>query len=120
MRPCLRPSPPMKGASASPEALVEANVNSLLLRGGCGIEQTASAFSIKTEDYPLARRLFIFTPYPLEGYSRRLVNFIKADDRADEALSLLLPDPGGDEVPHSATDQRIEPVRDDHAGSEHV
>jgi phosphate transport system substrate-binding protein len=104
----------------APEALVETNVNTLRLRGGCGIEQTASAFSIKTEDYPLARRLFIFTPYPLEGYSRRLVNFIKADDRADEALSLLLPDAGGDEVPHSATDQRIEPVRDDHAGSEHV
>jgi phosphate transport system substrate-binding protein len=104
----------------APEALVANNVNALRLRGGCGIEQTASTFSIKTEDYPLARRLFIFTPYPLEGYSRRLVNFIKADDRADEALSLPLPDIGGDEVAHSATDQRIEPAQDNHAGSEHV
>ena len=106
----------------APEALVAHSVSSLRLKGGCGIEQTANAFSIKTEDYPLARRLFIFTPYPLEGYSRRFLNFIKADDRADDALALPLSDGGGggDEVPHSATDQRIEPARDNHAGSEHV
>jgi len=105
----------------APEALVATNVKALRLRGGCGIEQTANAFSIKTEDYPLARRLFIFTPYPLEGYSRRLVNFIKADDRADDAFALPLPVAGGEEgaeVPHSATDQQIETARDDHAGSE--
>jgi phosphate transport system substrate-binding protein len=46
----------------APEALVATNVKALRLRGGCGIEQTANAFSIKTEDYPLARSLFIFTP----------------------------------------------------------
>jgi phosphate transport system substrate-binding protein len=109
-----------KSIGFAPDALVATNVNPLRLRGGCGIEQTASAFSIKTEDYPLARRLFIFTPYPLEGYSRRLMNFIKADDRADDALSLQLPDVGGDEAPHSATDQRIEPASDNHAGSEHM
>jgi phosphate transport system substrate-binding protein len=104
----------------APEALVTSSVNPLRLRGGCGIEQTADAFTIKTEDYPLARRLFIFTPYPLEGYSRRLVNFIKADDRADDALSLQLPGAGGEEGSHSATDQKIEPAWDNHAGSEHV
>jgi ABC-type phosphate transport system substrate-binding protein len=92
----------------APEALVTTNVKALRLRGGCGIEQSANSFSIKTEDYPLSRRLFIFAPYPLEGYSRRLVNFIKADDRADAALALPLPGSGGEEgaeVPHSATDQ---------------
>ena len=107
----------------APEALVTANVKALQLRGGCGIDQIANVFSIKTEDYPLSRRLFIFTPYTLEGYSRRLVNFIKADDRADAALALPLPDAGGEEgaeVPHSATDQQIETARDDHTGSEHV
>ena len=107
----------------APEALVTTNVKALRLRGRCGIEQSANAFSIKTEDYPLSRRLFIFAPYPLEGYSRRLVNFIKADDRADAALVLPLPGTGGEEgaeVPHSATDQQIETARDDHAGSEHV
>jgi phosphate transport system substrate-binding protein len=104
----------------APEALVTTNVKALRLRGECGIEQTANAFSIKTEDYPLARRLFIFTPYPLEGYSRRLVNFIKADDRADSALALPLPGVGGEEAPHSATDQQIETARDDHVGSEHL
>jgi len=106
-----------------PEALVTTDVKALRLRGGCGIEQTADAFSIKTEDYPLARRLFIFTPYPLEGYSRRLLNFIKADDRADAALALPLPGAAGEEgaeVLHSATDQQIETARDDHAGSGHV
>jgi phosphate transport system substrate-binding protein len=107
----------------APEALVTTNVKALRLRGGCGIEQSANSFSIKTEDYPLSRRLFIFAPYPLEGYSRRLVNFIKADDRADAALALPLPGSGGEEgaeVPHSATDQQIETARDDHVGSEHV
>jgi phosphate transport system substrate-binding protein len=107
----------------APEALVATNVKALRLRGACGIEQTANAFSIKTEDYPLARRLFIFTPYPLEGYSRRLVNFIKADDRADGAFALPPPGAGGEEgaeVPHPATDQQIETARDDHAGSEHL
>jgi phosphate transport system substrate-binding protein len=107
----------------APEALVATNVKALRLRGGCGIEHTAKTFSIKTEDYPLSRRLFIFTPYPLEGYSRRLLNFIKADDRADDALALPLPGTGGEEggeVPHSATDQQIETARDDHAGSEHL
>jgi phosphate transport system substrate-binding protein len=106
----------------APEALVTNNVKPLRLRGGCGIEQSANAFSIKTEDYPLARRLFIFVPTPLEGFSRRFVNFIKADDRADEALALPLPggaDEGAD-VPHPATDQRIETARDEHAGSWHV
>jgi phosphate transport system substrate-binding protein len=109
-----------KSIGFAPEALVAANVNPLRLRGGCGIEQTASAFSIKTEDYPLARRLFIFTPYPLEGYARRLLNFIKADDRADDALSLPLPEPGGDEASHAATDQKIETAWDNHAISEHL
>jgi phosphate transport system substrate-binding protein len=107
----------------APQALVATNVKALRLRGGCGIEQTANPFSIKTEDYPLSRRLFIFTPYPLEGYSRRLLNFIKADDRADDAFALPLPGAGGEEgaeVPHSATDQQIETARDDHAGSEHL
>jgi phosphate transport system substrate-binding protein len=107
----------------APEALVTTDVKAVRLRGGCGIEQTANAFSIKTEDYPLARRLFIFTPYPLEGYSRRLLNFIKADDRADAALALPLLGTAGEEgaeVLHSATDQQIETARDDHAGSGHV
>ncbi|MBV9564923.1 MAG: substrate-binding domain-containing protein [Bradyrhizobium sp.] len=103
----------------APEALIGKNVKPLRLRGACGVEQSASSFSIKTEDYPLARRLFIFTPYPLEGYARRLVDFIKADDRADDAFGLSLPAVGEDgaEVPHSATDQKIEIARDDHAES---
>ena len=109
-----------KSIGFAPEALIGGNVNPLRLRGGCGIEQTASAFSIKTEDYPLARRLFIFTPYPLEGYARRLVNFIKADDRADEALTLPLSEPGGQEAPHGATDQKIETAWDNHVVSEHL
>ena len=39
------------------------------------------------------------------------MNFIKADDRADTALALPLPDAGGEggaEAPHAATDQQIE------------
>src|SRR5262249_14394815 len=52
----------------APATLVSGSVKALRLKGSCGIEQGVTSFNVKTEDYPLARRLYIFTPFPLEGY----------------------------------------------------
>lgn len=104
----------------APLALLNGSVGRARIKGKCGLEQEATQFNVKTEDYLLARRLFVFTPVPLEGNARRLVNFIKGDDRADDALSLQLPS-GSDATsadPQGHTlDQKIELARDDHARS---
>lgn len=94
----------------APAALVHGQVKALKLRGRCGIEQESTPFGVKTEDYPLARRLFIFAPFQLEGRASQLLNYIKADERANDALSLSMPagtDPAS-EVQQRAINQRIE------------
>ena len=82
-----------------------------------GIEQAATAFNVKTEDYPLARRLYIFTPFPLEGYARQFENFIAADDRADDLLSLPPAIDDRLESQGGMFDQKIEAMPDDHPNS---
>ncbi len=101
----------------APATLVSGSVKALRLKGSCGIEQAATAFNVKTEDYPLARRLYIFTPFPLEGYARQFENFIAADDRADDLLSS--PPVIGDsmESQSGTFDQKIEAMPDDHTYS---
>ena len=37
------------------------------IAGTCGLVSEASAFTIKTEDYPLSRRLYLYTAGPLKG-----------------------------------------------------
>ena len=37
------------------------------IAGTCGLVTEASAFTIKTEDYPLSRRLYLYTAGPLKG-----------------------------------------------------
>jgi len=104
----------------APATLVTDQVKSPRLKGSCGIEQAVTSFNVKTEDFPLARRLYLFTPFPLEGYARQFGNFIAADDRADDLLS----SPGVSEGSvermdgQSGTfDQKIEAMPDNHANS---
>src|SRR5260370_32993701 len=52
----------------APAALVSGSVKALRLKGSAGIEQAATSFTVKTADYPLARRLYIFPPFPLKRY----------------------------------------------------
>jgi phosphate transport system substrate-binding protein len=101
----------------APATLVSGSVKALRLKGSCGIEQAATAFNVKTEDYPLARRLYIFTPFPLEGYARQFENFIAADDRADDLLSSPAAIGDGVESQGGTFDQKIEAMPDDHAYS---
>ena len=81
-------------------------VKALSLRAGCGIEQAFNAFNVKSEDYPLARRLYVFTPVALKGYARQFENFILTDGRVDDLVSRA-----------GAIDQKIDTQADDHARS---
>lgn len=40
----------------------ERGAKSLAIRGTCGIQTPANAFTIKTEEYPLTRRLYLYMP----------------------------------------------------------
>lgn len=82
------------------------SVRSLNLGSSCGVEQTFSAFSVKSEDYPLARRLYLFTPIALKGYARAFEDFIETDARVDDLVRRA-----------SAIDLNIDERADDHAGS---
>jgi phosphate transport system substrate-binding protein len=104
----------------APATLVTDQVKSLRLKGSCGIEQAATSFNVKTEDFPLARRLYLFTPFPLEGYARQFGNFIAADDRADDLLSSSGVIEGSAEKMDGQSgtfDQKIEAMPDNHANS---
>jgi phosphate transport system substrate-binding protein len=91
----------------APLGLVDDSVKVLRLRAACGIEQTATPFNVKSEDYPLARRLYLLTPFALEGYSRQFENFILTDDRVDDVIYRQ----------SDAFDQKIQAQFDDHASS---
>ncbi len=46
------------------------------IAGTCGLVTEASAFMIKTEDYPLSRRLYLYTAGPLKGeFAQGLLKF---------------------------------------------
>jgi phosphate transport system substrate-binding protein len=82
------------------------NAKALTLRSACGIEQAFNAFNVKSEDYPLARRLYVLTPVALKGIARQFENFILTDARVDDLVSQA-----------GAIDQKIDAQSDDHAGS---
>lgn len=46
----------------------------------CGLAHTASAFEIKTEDYPLSRRLFLYTAKQRSIHSHNLVDYAVSDE----------------------------------------
>jgi phosphate transport system substrate-binding protein len=81
-------------------------IKALSLRAGCGIEQAFNSFNVKSEDYPLARRLYVFTPSALTGYASDFENFMLTDPRVDDLVRLS-----------GAIDQKIDRQRDDHVGS---
>jgi phosphate transport system substrate-binding protein len=56
------------------------NAKALAIRTECGTLASPDAFSIKTEEYPLARRLYLYTPEgPMPPQARRLVEFALSD-----------------------------------------
>ena len=51
----------------------------LAIRGTCGIQHKPSILSIKTEDYPLSRRLFLYKARPQSVYAEELVSYALSD-----------------------------------------
>jgi phosphate transport system substrate-binding protein len=90
---------------------VSSSVRALPVGGSCGLEQAATTpFPVKTEDYPLARRLYILRPFTLSGYARQFDDFIVADIRADDTVKRQ----------SAAIDQKIELLSDRHRNSIHT
>ena len=93
----------------APFSLLTDKVRILDINGNCSVVQSLSKPSIKTEDYLLARRLFIFTPFRLGTHTRDFITFVSGDDRADAALTLQVP-PSGDrqdlDIQRGAVDQK--------------
>jgi phosphate transport system substrate-binding protein len=61
-------------------AYVNRNV-ALAIASSCGISHWPSKFSVKTEEYPLSRRLFLYSVGELETqFPKELLNFMLSDD----------------------------------------
>jgi len=63
-------------------------VKKLALISECGLPSTATTFSIKTEEYPLARRLFLYTPTPQNNrLAQDLLDFVKTSPDTQRVIS---------------------------------
>jgi phosphate transport system substrate-binding protein len=67
--------------------IVPDSVKEVGIQGGCGIESRGSRFEIKTEDYPLSRRLFLYMPYRLGPQARDFLKFINTNDTVQKSLA---------------------------------
>ncbi len=74
------------GIGYSAKALAASAVRPLRLKGQCGIETEPTAFNIKAEDYPLSRRLYLFTPHAYGENTRAFLDYVLASDAAQTAL----------------------------------
>jgi phosphate transport system substrate-binding protein len=75
-------------------------VKTLNIGGGCGVEVAPTGFNIKSEDYLLSRRLYLYTPYKVSNNAESFLNFALHDIKAQEALK-----------GESTTDQTVETAR---------
>jgi phosphate transport system substrate-binding protein len=63
-------------------------VKKLALVSECGLPSTATTFSIKTEEYPLARRLFLYTPTPQNNrLAQDILDFVKSSPDTQRIIS---------------------------------
>ncbi|MEL7216340.1 MAG: phosphate ABC transporter substrate-binding/OmpA family protein, partial [Pseudomonadota bacterium] len=62
----------------------ERNARAIGIQEVCGIISSPNAFSIKTEEYPLARRLYLYTAdRDLAPHAANLIDFIDSDEAQD-------------------------------------
>jgi phosphate transport system substrate-binding protein len=90
------------GVGYSAKALSQPSVKTLRLQDDCGIEIDPTPFNIKAEDYPLSRRLYLFTPRSLPANSQAFLDYVLSSDAAQSALN-----------ESEATDQSIEVEKED-------
>jgi phosphate transport system substrate-binding protein len=75
------------GIGYSAKALSASTVKTLHLQGQCGIETEPTPFNIKAEDYPLSRRLYLFTPRAVGDNARAFLDYVFSSDAAQAALN---------------------------------
>ncbi len=62
----------------------ERNAKSLAIQGVCGIQTPPNSFTIKTEEYPLTRRLYVYRPdRPIPGIATEFLAYLASDDAQD-------------------------------------
>ena len=59
------------------------NAKPLAISSTCGIVSSPDVFTVKTEDYPLARRLFLYSADSLSPMGKRLVDYALSDKAQD-------------------------------------
>ncbi len=62
------------------------NAKALAISSSCGIVSSPEVFSVKTEEYPLARRLFLYTADSLSPFGAKLIDYAMSD-RAQDTIS---------------------------------
>jgi phosphate transport system substrate-binding protein len=62
------------------------NAKPLAISSSCGIVSSPGVFAVKTEEYPLARRLFLYSSEAISPIGAQLLNFALSD-QAQETIS---------------------------------
>lgn len=76
------------------------SAKSLAIRTECGLVATPSSFSIKTEEYPLARRLYLYTSgAPQPAQVAKLLDYTRSDDAQQVIADAGFVDQGVDHIP---------------------
>ncbi len=55
-------------------------VKPLRIKGKCGLDHSASRFNVKSEDYPLTRRLYYYTPVTVGRYAQAFLDHLQTTE----------------------------------------
>ncbi len=84
------------------------NSKALAIGSGCGIVHKPSTFSVKTEEYPLSRRLFLYTtPNLTAPHGKQLLDFALSEDAQDIIVDVGFIDQTADRLPFSQQGDRL-------------
>jgi phosphate transport system substrate-binding protein len=59
------------------------NARAVMISSACGIVSQPDVFTVKTEDYPLSRRLFLYTTASVPPLGRRILDYALSDKAQD-------------------------------------
>ncbi len=85
------------------------NVRSVPIAGTCGLVTEANAFSIKAENYPLSRRLYVYTAGPLQGgFAQGLLKYALSTHAQSAVLGSQFVDQRIDSIPYADVAARFQ------------
>lgn len=86
----------------------ERNAKALALETACGLVIEPSEFNVKTEEYPLSRRLFLYTTgAPLPASAKGLLDYALSDGAQDQIANLGFVDQSISRIPLNHQGRRI-------------